>query len=223
MTVIIAAVVYRVLFCIGLPDTGNTAHSHNNKMIMKKNYLFLSTLLAGAMVWLACNNASTGAASDQAATTSTAATLSGQSGVQDNESQKDVVKIAAGSADHTTLVKALQAAEYVDALSNAGPFTVFAPTNAAFDKLPAGTVGGLLKPEKKDDLRNILEYHVYIGVLRPEMLTDGQTFGQANGDNITIAVKDGKATVNGANIVASVPASNGIIHVIDAVLLPPAK
>ena len=190
---------------------------------MKKNYLFLSTLLAGAMVWLACNNASTGAASDQAATTSTAATLSGQSGVQDNESQKDVVKIASGSADHTTLVKALQAAEYVDALSNAGPFTVFAPTNAAFDKLPAGTVGGLLKPEKKDDLRNILEYHVYIGVLRPEMLTDGQTFGQANGDNITIAVKDGKATVNGANIVASVPASNGIIHVIDAVLLPPAK
>lgn len=191
---------------------------------MKKNYLFLAILLTGPLVWLACNDASTGTASDQAVTTSTAtATLSGQSGVQDSESQKDVVKIAAGSADHTTLVKALQAAEYVDALSNAGPFTVFAPTNAAFEKLPAGTVDGLLKPEKKDDLRNILEYHVYIGVLKPEMLKDGQSFGQANGDNITIAVKDGKVTVNGANIVASVPASNGIIHVIDAVLLPPAK
>lgn len=191
---------------------------------MKKNHLSLTILLTGTILWLACNNASTSTSSDQAAAASTtAAAPSGQSGVQDNESQKDVVKIAAGSADHTTLVKALQAAEYVDALSNAGPFTVFAPTNAAFDKLPAGTVDGLLKPEKRDDLRNILEYHVYIGVLRPEMLTDGQTFGQANGDNITIAVKDGKATVNGANIVASVPASNGIIHVIDAVLLPPAK
>ena len=134
-----------------------------------------------------------------------------------------MVKIAAGSADHTTLVKALQTAGYVDALSNAGPFTVFAPVNAAFDKLPAGTLTGLLKPEKKDDLRNILEYHVYIGVLKADMFTDGQTFGQANGDNIHITVKDGKTMVNGANIVASIPASNGIIHVIDAVLLPPGK
>ena len=149
--------------------------------------------------------------------------LSGQSGVKDDQSQKDVVKIAVGRPDHTTLVKALQQASYVDALSNAGPFTVFAPTNAAFAKLPPGTLEELMKPEKKDDLRNILEYHVYVGVLKPEMLQDGLTFGQASGDNITIGVKDGKTTVNGANIVASIPASNGIIHVIDAVLLPPAK
>ena len=155
--------------------------------------------------------------------TATATPEGGQSTVEDNESQKDVVKVAVGSKDHTTLVTALKAAEYVDALSNAGPFTVFAPTNAAFDKLPAGTVEGLLKPEKKADLRNILEYHVYVGVLKPEMLQDGQTFGQANGDNIKIEVKDGKITVNGANVIASIPASNGIIHVIDAVLLPPAK
>lgn len=149
--------------------------------------------------------------------------LAGQSGVKDDQSQKDVVKIAAVSPDHTTLVKALQQAEYVDALSNAGPFTVFAPTNAAFDKLPAGTLEGLMKPEKKEDLKTILEYHVYVGVLKPEMLQDGQTFGQASGDNITIGIKDGKITVNGANVVASIPASNGIIHVIDAVLLPPAN
>lgn len=147
----------------------------------------------------------------------------GQSTVVDDESQKDVVKIAVGSKDHTTLVAALKAAEYVDVLSNAGPFTVFAPTNDAFNKLPAGTVEGLLKPEKKGDLRNILEYHVFVGVLKTDMLQDGQTYGQANGDNIKIAVKDGKVTVNGANIVASIPASNGIIHVVDAVLLPPAK
>lgn len=147
----------------------------------------------------------------------------GQSGVSDNVSQKDVVQVAVGSADHTTLVTALKAAEYVDVLSNAGPFTVFAPTNAAFDKLPAGTVEGLLKPEKKDDLRNILEYHVSVGVYKLENLQDGQSINQVNLDNIKIGAKDGKYTVNGANIVATVPASNGVIYIIDQVLLPPAK
>jgi uncharacterized surface protein with fasciclin (FAS1) repeats len=143
--------------------------------------------------------------------------------VQDDESQKDVVRVAVGSADHTTLVTALKTAEYVDVLSNAGPFTVFAPTNAAFDLLPAGTVEGLLKPESKDALRNILEYHVAVGVYKLENLKDGQTINQVNLDNITIGMKDGKYTVNGANIVATVPASNGIVYVVDAVLLPPAK
>ena len=190
---------------------------------MKKNYLLFPALLMGTILWLACNNASTTTNEATAANTGSAAAGGGQSGVQDDESQKDIVKTALASADHTTLVKALQAAGYVDALSNAGPFTVFAPVNAAFDKLPAGVLSDLLKPEKKDDLRNILEYHVYIGVLKPEMLTDGQSFGQANGSNVSIAVKDGKTMVNGANITASIPVSNGIIHVIDAVLLPPAK
>lgn len=191
---------------------------------MKRNYLSFAILLSAVSLWIACNSSPADtAANTEAAPASTTTELSGQSGVQDNDSQKDVVKVAAGSADHTTLVKALKAAEYVDALSNAGPFTVFAPTNAAFEKLPAGTLNDLLTPAKKDDLRNILEYHVYIGVMKTDMMKDGQSLGQANGDNITIAVKDGKATVNGANIVASIPASNGIIHVIDAVLLPPAK
>lgn len=147
----------------------------------------------------------------------------GQSAVSDDASQKNVVQVAVGSADHSTLVTALKTAEYVDVLSNAGPFTVFAPTNAAFDKLPAGTVEGLLKPEKKDDLRNILEYHVSVGVYKLKNLQDGQSINQVNLDNIKIGVKDGKYTVNGANIIATVPASNGVIYVIDAVLLPPAK
>ncbi|PKP01975.1 MAG: fasciclin [Bacteroidetes bacterium HGW-Bacteroidetes-9] len=155
--------------------------------------------------------------------TSEAAPGAGQSGVQDDDSQKDIVKVAVGSPDHTTLVAALKAAEYVDVLSNAGPFTVFAPTNAAFDKLPAGTVEGLLKPEKKADLRNVLEYHVYVGKLDQSFFKDGQVFGQVNMGKITMGVKDGKVTVNGANIIASVPCSNGIVHVIDAVLLQPAK
>ncbi len=147
----------------------------------------------------------------------------GQSLVQDDQSQKDIVKVAVGSKDHTTLVAALKAAEYVDVLSNAGPFTVFAPTNAAFDKLPAGTVDGLLKPEAKKDLRNVLEYHVTLSALKPENLKDGQTLGMVNGDNVSVSVKDEKIRINGANVLASVPASNGMIYVIDAVLLPPAK
>ncbi len=188
----------------------------------------ISSLLFTAIILLwtgiSCNNASQeSTASEVKPAADAAKPLSGQSGVQDDVSQKDVVKVAVGSPDHTTLVTALKAAEYVDVLSNAGPFTVFAPTNAAFEKLPAGTVEGLLKPEKKGDLRNILEYHVYVGVLKPEYFQDGQSFGQVNGQNVKIGVKDGKITVNGANVVASIPATNGIIHVIDAVLLPPVK
>lgn len=146
----------------------------------------------------------------------------GQSGVQDETSQKNVVQVAMSSKDHTTLVTAVKAAELVDALSNAGPFTVFAPTNAAFDKLPAGTVEGLLKPEKKEALTDILQYHVSVGVYKAESLQDGQILGQVNGGNITVSKKDGKIILNGtATLVASVSASNGIIHVIDGVLLPP--
>lgn len=148
----------------------------------------------------------------------------GQSAVQDNESAKDVVKIAAASKDHTTLVAAIKQAELVDALSNAGPFTVFAPTNAAFDKLPKGTVEDLMKPENKEKLQDILQYHVFVGSLKTEYFQDGQTLNQVNGDNITISKKDGKIVINNsATIIASIPASNGIIHVIDGVLLPPSK
>jgi uncharacterized surface protein with fasciclin (FAS1) repeats len=191
---------------------------------MKKSItLIIGSIIAISMVISSCNsggNESTNTGSNQE---KSVAPLAGQSGVQDDASQKDVVKVAVGSADHTTLVAALQAAEYVDVLSNAGPFTVFAPTNAAFDKLPKGTVEGLVKPEKKADLRNILEYHVYVGKLDQSFFKDGQMLGMVNGGKVTMGVKDGKVTVNGANIVASVPCSNGIIHVIDAVLLPPAK
>jgi uncharacterized surface protein with fasciclin (FAS1) repeats len=148
----------------------------------------------------------------------------GQSAVQDNESAKDVVKVAAGSKDHTTLVAAIKQAELVDALSNAGPFTVFAPTNAAFDKLPKGTVEDLMKAENKEKLQDILQYHVFVGSLKADYLQDGQTLNEVNGGNITISKKDGKIMINNsATIVASIPASNGIIHVIDAVLLQPSK
>lgn len=170
------------------------------------------------MAFVQCTNS----APEQTTSSSQASTSAGagQSAVQDNESQKDVVKVAIGSPDHTTLVTAVKAAELVDVLSNAGPFTVFAPTNAAFDQLPDGTVTDLLKPEKKAVLQDILQYHVAVAVYKTEMLQDGQVIPMANDGKVTIGVKDGKYTVNGANIVASVPASNGIVHVIDAVLLP---
>jgi uncharacterized surface protein with fasciclin (FAS1) repeats len=188
-----------------------------NKKIMRK--ILIATSMIGVCVLLSCNSGTEQSAGTQTSEESQAV---GQSGVQDDMSQKNVVQVAIGSKDHTTLVAAIQAAKLVDALSNAGPFTVFAPTNAAFDKLPAGTVDGLLKPESIDDLTNILQYHVTVGVFKTESLSDGQVIGQVNGNDVTIGVKDGKVTVNGANIIASVPASNGIIHVIDGVLLPPA-
>ncbi len=186
------------------------------KIIFKLLPLLVVILFAAS-----CNNQGTGNTSSEP---ETATATGGQEAVQDDESQKDIVKIAVGSPDHSTLVAALTQAELVTALSNAGPFTVFAPTNAAFDKLPAGTVEELMKKDKKADLQNILEYHVSIGVFKQDMLEDGQVIDQVNGRKITISKSaDGKIRINGtANIVAEVKASNGLVYVIDEVLLPPA-
>ena len=175
------------------------------------------------MVIISCSDSTT-TQTQQTPETAAAAPQGGQENVKDTVSQKDVVKIAMGSKDHTTLVAAIKQADLVTSLSNAGPFTVFAPTNAAFDALPKGTVDDLMKPEKKEDLQNILQYHVTLAAMKAESFQDGQTLGMVNGDKVTISVKDGKVTLNNsAHIIASIPASNGIIHVIDGVLLPPEK
>ena len=180
-----------------------------------------SILVVSVISLASCSSNTEPAAETGAATAEEQTKTVGQSGVVDNVSNPNIVQIAVGSKDHTTLVAAVQAGELVDALSNAGPFTVFAPTNAAFDKLPKGTVEGLLKPEKKDALQDILQYHVTVAVYKAESFTDGQVLGQVNGGNIKITMKDGKPIINGkAHILASIPASNGIIHVIDEVLLP---
>ena len=185
---------------------------------MKRTFTRIITLCIFALV--SCSPAADGTKADVASTDASAQGV-GQSGVEDNVSNPNVVQVAIGSKDHTTLVAAVKAAELVDVLSNAGPFTVFAPTNEAFAKLPAGTVENLLKPENKDALTDILQYHVYVGVLKPESFQDGQKIGQVNGGNIKITMQDGKPLINGkAHIIASIPAANGIIHVIDAVLLP---
>lgn len=186
-----------------------------------KKYIPLTVMLL-AIFAAGCNSKNKPGAETN--TTSEVVSTGGQENVKDDVSQKDVVKVAVGSADHTTLVAAIKQAELVTALSNAGPFTVFAPTNAAFDKLPAGTVDGLMKDDKKADLQDILQYHVTTSSLKAEFLTDGMNIGMVNGGNVTVSVKDGKIMLNGAaTIVATVPASNGMVHVIDAVLLPQAK
>jgi len=186
---------------------------------MKK--YFPIALLASGLLLLACNNAAK--QENQAAGNEVAVNSGGQENVQDDVSQKDVVKVAMGSKDHSTLVAAVKQADLVTSLSNAGPFTVFAPTNAAFDQLPAGTVESLMKDEKKADLQDILQYHVTTSSLKTEFLTDGMNIGMVNGGSVTVSVKDGKIMLNGkATIIASVPASNGMVHVIDAVLIPPA-
>lgn len=180
-------------------------------------------IISSGLVFFSCNN---NKASEEktAATTNESTNTGGQEAVKDDESQKDIVKIAVASKDHTTLVTALKQADLVTALSNAGPFTVFAPTNAAFDKLPKGTLEDLMKDDKKADLQNILQYHVTTSALKADFFKDGQTISMVNGDNVTVSVKDGKIMLNNsATIVASIQGSNGMVHVIDGVLLPPAK
>ncbi|MEW5853526.1 MAG: fasciclin domain-containing protein [Myxococcota bacterium] len=133
-----------------------------------------------------------------------------------------VLDIAVSSPDHTTLVAAVKASELVYTLgSPGGIYTVFAPTNGAFEKLPPGTVEGLLKPEKKGELKKILQHHATVPALQLKDFRDGQTLGMADGTRVTVAVgPDGKVKVNGANILATVSGSNGVVHVVDAVLLP---
>jgi len=188
---------------------------HIKYTIMKK-LAFLFTVAFATML-TSCGNTEENTTNTEAAASEVGP---GQSAVVDETSTPNIVQVAVGSKDHTTLVTAVKAAELVDALSNAGPFTVFAPTNAAFEKLPPGTVEGLLAPEKKEDLANILGYHTYVGSLKTEYMNDGQEFDMVFGGQVKISKKDGKTFVNGSEIVASIPTSNGIIHVIGDVLLP---
>ncbi|RYZ29588.1 MAG: fasciclin domain-containing protein, partial [Sphingobacteriales bacterium] len=134
---------------------------------------------------------------------------------------KNIVENAAGSSDHTTLVSAVKAAGLAETLSGAGPFTVFAPTNAAFDKLPKGAVEGLLKPEKKADLTKVLTYHVVAGAYKSADLKDGMELTTVEGKKIKLSQKDGAWWVNDAKITTpDVISSNGVTYVIDGVLMP---
>ena len=153
-----------------------------------------------------------------------AITTHGQAGVVDKESAKNILQIAAGSEAHTTLAAACVAADMLNVLANAGPLTVFAPTNVAFDKLPAGTVEDLLKPENKETLARIIKFHAAPGNYKVgKGLKDGVKLYMATGHYLDVEVKEDGTYVNGSKILASIDASNGVVHVIDDVFLPPAE
>ncbi len=141
-------------------------------------------------------------------------------------SSKNIIQNAVNSKDHTTLVAAVKAAGLVKTLEGKGPFTVFAPTNAAFGKLPAGTVDTLVRPENKATLTKILTYHVVPGKLEASSLTDGRMLETAEGEELTVKHQGGKIWIidakGGSSMVtiSNVNQSNGVIHVVDTVLMP---
>ncbi|HUQ66812.1 MAG TPA: fasciclin domain-containing protein [Flavitalea sp.] len=194
---------------------------------MKRSFLSFCFLAAASIFVYSCSEGTTSGASTSDTTTSTvnANTTPAEEGVlvggANMVPSKNIVENAVNSADHTTLVAAVKAAGLVETLSGTGPFTVFAPTNEAFNKLPAGTVDGLLKPEMKSDLTKVLTYHVVPGILKSGDLKDGQKIKTVEGTELTVSIKDGRVMINGANVtIADAVSSNGVTHVIDAVLLP---
>jgi uncharacterized surface protein with fasciclin (FAS1) repeats len=137
---------------------------------------------------------------------------------------KDIVDTAAAAGSFNTLVAAVKAAGLVETLKGPGPFTVFAPTDEAFAKLPKGTLDDLLKPENKAKLAGILTYHVVPGKVMAADVVKLKKAKTVQGSEVKITVKDGKVMVDKANVIKTdVMASNGVIHVIDAVIMPPAK
>jgi uncharacterized surface protein with fasciclin (FAS1) repeats len=136
--------------------------------------------------------------------------------------EKDIVDTAVAAGQFKTLAAALQAAGLVDTLKGAGPFTVFAPTDDAFAKLPAGTVDELLKPENKDKLTAILTYHVVAGKVMAADVVKIKEAKTVNGQSLAVKVDGGTVMVNDAMVTATdIEATNGVIHVIDSVVLPP--
>lgn len=153
-----------------------------------------------------------------------AALVTGMTGMttiaQAGDMKKDIVDTAAAAGSFETLLAAATAAGLVDTLKSEGPFTVFAPTDDAFAALPEGTVASLLEPENKDQLVSILTYHVVPGKVMSGDLSDGMMAETVQGENVTIGTEGG-VTVNGANVVtADIETSNGVIHVIDGVIMP---
>lgn len=155
-----------------------------------------------------------------------AATVIGMVGIGSaaGAQEKDIVDTAVAAGSFTTLAKALQAAGLIETLKGKGPFTVFAPTDEAFAKLPAGALEDLLEPENKAQLRAVLTYHVVPGMVMASQVTGLKSAKTVNGQSLKIAVMGGTVMINAANVVKTdIMTSNGVIHVIDSVLLPAAK
>lgn len=147
----------------------------------------------------------------------------GQASVIDDESAKNILQLAIATEDLSTLVVAVQAAQIEHILVNAGPLTVFAPVNSAFDALPEGTVATLLKPENKKKLASVLINHAAPGTYKGRLLKDGRKIYMASGEYIEIKKDGDNIFIGGAKILATVDASNGVVHLIDKVLVPKEK
>ena len=146
--------------------------------------------------------------------------VNGQAFIEDSSEMNSVLHVAINSKDHSTLVLAVQAAELENSLVNAGPLTVFAPTNEAFDELPPNTVSSLLERENIDKLAFILKHHVTPGNYSKDFIKKFKKLGQASNENVPVEVKGDDVYIGGAKIIASVKASNGTVHIVDKVILP---
>ena len=182
-----------------------------------KKVIYLSIIAILSLIISACSGDGSSTPVSQAESFET----HGQAGVVDKDSDKNILQIAAGSEAHTTLAAAVTAADMLDVLANPGPLTVFAATNAAFDKLPEGTVENLLKPENKETLARIIMFHAAPGTYKGKLLKNGQKLYMASGHYINVEVKEDGTYVNGSKIVATIDASNGVVHVVEDVFLPP--
>jgi len=191
---------------------------------MKPNLKMLFSVII-VLLFMSCKNETNQQTNNESTTTVNEQTdkTKGQAFVKDDEATPNVLQIAIGSKDHTTLVAAVQAADLENVLVNAGPLMVFAPTNEAFAALPEGTVENLLKPENKNALANILKYHVTPGNYSKDFLKKFKKLGQANNQDVLVEVIGDDVYVGGAKILGSVKGGNGIVHVIDKVILPPSE
>lgn len=148
--------------------------------------------------------------------------VKGQAYVTDENSAQNILQVAMASEDHTTLAAGVGAAGLENVLANNGPLTVFAPTNAAFDKLPEGTLDDLLKPENRVQLSTIITFHAAPGKYQGDLFKDGQKLFMATGHYVDVELRDDGTYVNGSKILGTVEASNGVVHVVDNVWLPPS-
>ncbi len=189
-----------------------------------KSLLYTLTIACTLGLLAACSSGGGGSESAESTVDLTKNTPKGQASVVDNESKANILQVAIGSPDHTTLVKAVEAAGIEHVLVNAGPLTVFAPTNAAFDKLPAGTLDDLLKPENKGKLAEILTRHAAPGSYDIEDLkkeaAKGRKLYMATGDYLDVTTEGDDVFVNGVKVEASIYTSNGVINVVNDVILP---
>lgn len=173
----------------------------------------VAAIIGGIIWWTTSDN------DDEEATNNTNTIEQTQQGTA--EQSQTIVGLATATEDLTTLAAALQSADLVETLNSEGPFTVFAPTNEAFAALPEGTLDDLLLPENKQQLRSVLTYHVVEGNVASSDLSDGQVITTVNGGNLTVSVSGDTVKINDATVIQpDVEASNGVVHIINAVLQP---